>query len=251
MLVRMRLVDTGRPRNETTATAMATQKPAAKKPVSNSRKAEGMRDAIIRAATEMINAKSYALATLTGIAATLDLRDAALYHYFPSKQALAYACHRSSLARVEKLLVHTDEAGGTGEEKLRQFIRAMLDEAAANGPQLYFGDFSYLESAQRKSISAWGDRLRDVLVKFLKEGMADGSIVQCEPELSVQLLMGMLIWLGKWVPSVEGLTVDRLMSAIDATVFRGLDRGHFRDPSGLVPAIDSPRRVDVKSKKES
>ena len=160
-----------------------TPKAKAKKPVSNSRKAEGMRETIIRAATEQINSKSYALATLTGIAATLDMRDAALYHYFPSKQALAYACHRSSLARVEKLLVATDGAGGSGEEKLRHFIRAMLDEAAANGPQLYFGDYSYLESAQRKAIAAWGNKLRDYLIKFLKEGMADGSIVQCEPEL--------------------------------------------------------------------
>ena len=141
----------------------------------------------------------------------------------------------------------TDEAGGSGEEKLRHFIRAMLDEAAANGPQLYFGDFSYLESPQRKAIAAWGDRLRDYLIKFLKEGMADGSIVQCEPELSVQLLMGMLIWLGKWVPSVEGLTVDRLMSAIDATVFRGLDRGQFHEHA---PKVDA-RRVDAKSKRDS
>jgi hypothetical protein len=30
----------------------------------------------------------------------------------------------------------------------------------------------------------------------------------------VQLLLGMLIWLAKWVPTVEGVTVDRLMAAI-------------------------------------
>jgi hypothetical protein len=71
--------------------------------------------------------------------------------------------------------------------------------------------------------------------------MADGSIVQCEPELSVQLLMGMLIWLGKWVPSVEGLTVDRLMSAIDATVFRGLDRGQFHEHGHAVAEAKSKR----------
>ncbi|HZZ11586.1 MAG TPA: TetR/AcrR family transcriptional regulator [Paraburkholderia sp.] len=211
---------------------MTTRKPKeakeSKEPkaLSQSRKSAGMRVAIVRAATEMINSKSYALATLTGIAATLDMRDAALYHYFPSKQALAYACHRSSLERMEGLLTRTDEAGGTGEEKLRHFIRTMLVEAAKNGPLLYFGDFSYLESAQRKAISTWADRLKAFLVKFLKEGMEDGSIVQCEPELVMQLLLGMLIWLGKWVPDVDGLTVDRLMSAIDAAVFRGLDRGH-------------------------
>ena len=54
--------------------------------------------------------------------------------------------------------------------------------------------------------------------------MRDGSIIQCEPELVVQLLLGMLIWMGRWVPNVEGLTVDRLMTAIDAFTFRGLDK---------------------------
>ena len=197
------------------------------KPLAQTRKSEDMRVAIIRAATEIINAKSYALATLTGIAATLNMRDAALYHYFPNKQALAYACHRSSLERFERLLHAADESGGSGEHKLRHLIRHMLAESALNGPQLYFGDYSYLDSAQRKAITVWADRLKAVLIRFLKEGMADGSIVQCEPELVMQLLLGMLIWMGKWVPSVEGLTVDRLMSAIDASIFRGLERGHI------------------------
>lgn len=195
------------------------------KPVSRSRKSAGMREAIVRAATEIINTKSYALATLTEIAATLDLRDAALYHYFPNKQALAYACHRYSLERLEHLLLAADEAGGSGEEKLRHFIRHMLVDAAQHGPQLYFGDYSYLDAAYRKVVSDWAKRLKDLLVKFLKEGMADGSIVQCEPELVVQLLLGMLIWLAKWVPAVDGITVDRLMNAIDASIFRGLERG--------------------------
>lgn len=185
-----------------------------------------MRDAIIRAATEIINDKSYALATLTGIAATLNMRDAALYHYFPNKQALAYACHLSSLERFEQLLHQSDAMGGTGEDKLRHLIRHMLAESAQNGPQLYFGDYSYLELAQRTAVTDWANRLKTILIRFLKEGMADGSVVQCEPELVVELLLGMLIWLGKWVPSVEGLTVDRLMNAIDALVFRGLERGH-------------------------
>ncbi len=209
---------------------MATTKSKPTKPVSRSRKSEGMREAIVHAATEIINSKSYALATLTGIAATLDLRDAALYHYFPNKQALAYACHRSSLERIEQLLLTTDQAGGTGEEKLRHFIRGLLVDAAQHGPQLYLGDYSYLEAAQRKTISAWATRLKNMLVKFLKEGMADGSIVQCEPELVVQLLLGMLISLAKWVPLVDGVTVDRLMNAIDVAVFRGIERGHTVTP---------------------
>jgi TetR/AcrR family transcriptional regulator len=66
---------------------------------SRSRRSAGKRDAIVRAATEIINAKGFALAKMTEIAAALNLRDATLYYYFPNELALAYACHRSSLQR--------------------------------------------------------------------------------------------------------------------------------------------------------
>jgi AcrR family transcriptional regulator len=209
---------------KTTVKPAAEAKPKKSKPISQSAKSDQKRGEIVRVATEMINAKSYAQSTVVGIAAALNLRDATLYHYFPDKVSLAYACHQHSLERFEKLLDATDAAGGSGAHKLRQFIRSMLDDSAVNGPLLYFGDFSYLHAPQRKAISAWGDRLRAHLAKFLHEGMKDGSIVQCEPELVVQLLVGMLIWLGRWVPGFEGLTVDRLMNAIDAFTFRGLDK---------------------------
>jgi TetR/AcrR family transcriptional regulator len=100
----------------------------------------------------------------------------------------------------------------------------MLVESKENGPLLYVGDYSYLDAIQRKSIREWIDRLKDVLKKFLNDGISDGSIIACEPELVVQLLFGMLIWLGKWVPSIAGVTVDRLMDAITTFSFKGLDR---------------------------
>jgi TetR/AcrR family transcriptional regulator len=201
---------------------MAMEKVNGRKSVSNSRKSDKRRTEIIRAAIETINAKSFAQATMVSIAAAVDLRDATLYHYFHDKRTLAYACHRSSLERAQRLLEAADKAGGSGAEKLRRFIRSMLADSRDNGALLYLGDYSYLDSAQRKAVKLWIDRLKTILVRFLTEGMADRSIVQCEPELVVELLLGMLIWLGKWVPSVSGLTLDRLMSAIEVVAFEGL-----------------------------
>lgn len=195
-----------------------------RKPLSQSRKSAQKREAIVRAAIDIINAKSYALATMSDIAAALDLRDATLYHYFPDKQALAYACHRRSLERIEHLLHAVDRGSAIGEEKLRHFVRGLLLDSQQHGSLLYFGDYSYLDATQRITISSWADRLKLGLVDFMRQGMEDGSIVQCEPEIVVNLLLGMLIWMAKWAPAFEGLTVDRLMNAIDAFSFRGLDR---------------------------
>ena len=92
------------------------------KPMSRSRKAPKRRDAILRAAIEIINAKSYALATMSEIAANLDLRDATLYYYYPSKQALVYACHLQSLERFERLVDAADAGAGSGAVRLHRFV---------------------------------------------------------------------------------------------------------------------------------
>ena len=193
-----------------------------RKAVSKSRKSDKRRAEIIRAAIEIINAKSYAQATMMDIAAALDLRDATLYHYFHDKRALAYACHRSSLERAQALLESSEKESGTGAEKLRHFIHSMLADSSANGSLLYLGDYSYLDTSQRRAVRQWIERLKMILVGFLREGMVDQSVVPCEPELMVELLLGMLIWMGKWVPSVSGLTLERLMAAIEIFGFQGL-----------------------------
>ena len=201
-------------------------------PRSKSRKSAGKRDVIIQAAIEIINAKSFSLATMTEIAASLDLSDAALYYYFPTKQALAYAAHVQSLERFERLLEVADAGGGTGAQKLTRFTRNMLDDSSENGSQLYFGEHSYLDTAQREAIDAWADRLKLTLERFLEAGMSDGSVVPCEPLLVVQLYLGMLIWLAKWVPGVKNLTVERLMHAIDAFCLQGIVTRAERDETG-------------------
>jgi len=199
--------------------------PDGQKPLSHSPKSVKKRDAILRAATEIINIKGYALATMTEIGAALDLRDAALYYYFPNKQALVFACHQSSLERFERVLSETTEHGGAGFEKLERFLRALLVESARNGPLLYFGDRSYLDEAQRNAIAACSEHLTRRLERMIQDGMADGSITPCESSLVVQLLLGMLIWLAKWAPTAEGVTVDRLMAAIDVTSLNSLKNG--------------------------
>ena len=193
------------------------------RPQARGRKSGARRTEIIRTAIGIINARSYELATMREIAAALDLRDAALYYYFPSKQALAYAAHVYSLERFERTLTLATDGGGTGLERLRRFLLHFLEESNANGPQLYFGEHTYLDENQRGAIDEWAGRLTSTIAAVVQDGIGDRSISQCEVELVVQLLLGMLIWLAKWTPSIENLTPARLMQAIDDLAIAGLD----------------------------
>lgn len=199
------------------------------KPLAESRKSIEKRAAIIRAAIAIINAKSYALATMTEIAASLDLRDATLYYYFSNKQALAFACHVQSFEQFEAFIIVAEADGMNGQARLEGFIRQMLHDANVNGQQLYFGDYAYLNAAQRTMITTRAAQLTSKLEQFIKDGVSDGSIVACESGLVVNLVLGMLIWLAKWAPAVSELTVGRLMSAIELVTFKGLSPS-FHEP---------------------
>ena len=207
---------------DTIDTATSAGRPQATGPKSTARRIE-----IIRTAIGIINARSYELATMREIAAALDLRDATLYYYYPSKQALAYAAHIYSLERFERTLELSLSGPGTGLERLRRWLLNFLEESDEEGPQLYFGEHSYLDEDQRGHIDEWADRLTGIIGAVVQDGIDDGSIRQCEVGLVVQLLLGMLIWLAKWTPSIENLTPARLMQAIGDLAIAGLDgRNH-------------------------
>ena len=193
------------------------------RPMSRTRKSARKRDAIMAAATTILNARTYALATMTEIAAALDLRDATLYYYFPSKQALFHACHLRTAERFERFIEMAEHEGGTGLHKLERFLFHLIDDSARSGPLLYFGDYFHLEDEQRATVAARAGELTERLEGFLKAGIEDGSIVRCETGLVVQLLLGMLIWLAKWVPTVEDITAERLLAAMGAFSLHGLE----------------------------
>lgn len=176
----------------------------------------------MRVAIDVINLRSFALATMTEIAERLGLRDAALYYYFSSKQALVYAAHVDSMERFERLIEEVDASTENGLGKIELLLRRFLEDSEANGQHLYFGDHSYLAERERLAIDEWAARLTKRIEGFVEQGMSDGSVRPCEANLTVQLILGMLIWLGKWAPSIEGLTAERLLASLSPLVVRGI-----------------------------
>ena len=62
---------------------------------------------ILHAALQAFGEKGYHITTLAHIAARVGVQKTALYHYFPGKEAILYACHQESLAEVNRLLEAT------------------------------------------------------------------------------------------------------------------------------------------------
>ena len=101
------------------------------------------RDRYLAAAARIFARRGYHGASLSQVAAELDVTKQALLHFFPKKEALYVA----TLARLsDRLVAQVRAAGGaTGEARLTAFFEAYWDESALRPDDARLVAFALLE----------------------------------------------------------------------------------------------------------
>src|SRR4029077_19816273 len=94
-------------------------------PVSTDRYAR-KKDAIIAAATGILNRRGVKGMTLADVAASVDLITTSVTYYFKKKEDLAVACFLSSIERFDALITAALGAR-TPRDQLHAFLRLYLD----------------------------------------------------------------------------------------------------------------------------
>ena len=101
---------------------------AAPLPVSTARYAK-KRDAVMAAATEIINHRGVKGMTLADVAASVGLITTSVTYYFKKKEDLAAACFISGIARYDALISEALEEA-TPQARLHKFLSLYLDVKA-------------------------------------------------------------------------------------------------------------------------
>ena len=157
------------------------------------------REVLLREAGASFNRRGYHGTSLAEIAKKLGVTKAALYTYVPSKEDLLYYCHDSAMdTAIESL--HKARAGhGSGLQKLSatllNYLETMLGE---DGAYVVLLEENAMKPVHMRAIVRRRDQFEQGLRGLVAEGVADGSIVPCNPKLAVFMLMGALNWSRKW-----------------------------------------------------
>src|SRR5512138_2291001 len=148
-----------KPRATPARTRRATQARAPKAPTPRSdrvrAKRERRREEILHAALRAFRDRGYHATTLGDIADRLDVRNTALYHYFPDKEAILYECHKESLGELNRILEQARRLPDPGERLrhiIREHVRVMTD--TLQGSPLAFEVTAFSEERQAEIIAA-------------------------------------------------------------------------------------------------
>jgi TetR/AcrR family transcriptional regulator len=160
---------------------------------------EAKREALLREAAAAFNRQGFHATSLDDIARNLGVTKAALYHYFPNKNALLQACFDKAMAVAFSSLESARRIGATGRDKLRLtlsgYLEQLIDELNCC---VVLIEENALAPKERAKLVQDRDRFEHALRDLVREGIDDGSIVPCDPKLAIFAILGALNWVPKW-----------------------------------------------------
>lgn len=181
------------------------------------------REALLREAVAAFNQKGFHATSMEDIANSLGVTKAALYYYFPNKHALLFESFTEALRVAFESFRKAQGNGRNGLEKLQMTIQGYLEVGlGALSRCVILTEEHALLPDDRKVIVDQRDRFEGALRDLVREGIADGSIVQCDPKLAIFAIFGAVNWVPKWFSDKGEWTSSQLAQAMSELVCRSI-----------------------------
>jgi AcrR family transcriptional regulator len=179
------------------------------------RRRELKRDALVRAAAREFRDRGYHNTSLDDLARALHITKPTIYAYVGSKEELLFECFRAGVRQIERAFADTEGSSGSGRERLlavaRGYAVAVTSEfgwCMVRAEDLELGP--RLSSRIRKLKSGIDQGLR----RRIREGIADGSIRECDAKMAAFALAGALNWIAHWHRADAALGPDEIAARL-------------------------------------
>jgi AcrR family transcriptional regulator len=182
------------------------------------------RQAVVRVAATAFNRKGFANTSMDDVAAVLKISKPALYQYFESKQDLLYHCHQMVMDHGEAGIALAKRSGGSAFERLRICLSRYMQGIFGDfGSCAVLTDVDSLEPKRRAEVIERRARISAALVKMIAEGVADGSVVNCDPKLASLFVLGVINWIPLWYRSTGPNKPEEIIDAFLNMLGSGLN----------------------------
>lgn len=202
------------------------------------------REALFREAAVSFHRNGYTGTSLSDIAASLGVSKAGLYYYIDNKQALLLGCHMAASDAADAVLAQVPTSGLSGLEQLRMALRLHVESILSEtSPSVLALEESALTPENFRAVAQRRDHFQSGFVNFIRDGIADGSIVQCDSKLAAFTVLGGVNWVEKWYRPGGPWSAQQIAQAMADLLVRSLAAG--ATPPLLAQVTDYPGGVDT------
>jgi len=160
--------------------------------------ADMKREAVLQEAANVFNMKGYHATSLADVADRLHITKTALYYYVKNKNDLLYQCYLRSLEEIDQARDDASRTGTTGLDKICKY--ASSEAFTTHEPAALLNEIDAIEDPRKRAeLKKRLAKAQDSITKWVREGIADGSIAKCDPELAGRFVMGAFNWVPRWI----------------------------------------------------
>ncbi|MGK2909270.1 MAG: TetR/AcrR family transcriptional regulator [Sphingobium sp.] len=160
---------------------------------------EEKREAVLRAAVRMFNARGFHATSLDDVAGSLGISKPTIYHYLGNKEQVLIECVTRGLELLLAAKESVQDKPGDGLTKLRYFLNSyaqiMMDDfgrcVVRTGDEFLSPDGAAQFRARKRAIDL-------AMRALIQDGIADASIAPVDVKLTAFTLAGALNWPGRW-----------------------------------------------------
>ena len=167
-----------------------------------STKRQSRREAILAEAALAFNARGIAGTSINDIAAKLELPRAAVYYYVDDRDDLVFQTYLRSCELAADDLEAAYEDAESGLDRLIGYVRRALD--AERETSAVLSEIPYLSGPTRAVVEKANKRNIDAIRRFIRDGIADRSIRDCDADVAANTIVGLLSWAPLWPAWIGG-----------------------------------------------
>lgn len=191
---------------------------------------DAKRVAILSQAARLFNGKGSRATTLQDIAASLGLTKTSLYYYVKTKEELIYQCYMVALDRQHACLdtienQHSDPFSRLAAFLVQQFLNWSGAVSGRDSYQAALLEIASLKAPHRQAVEERYIALFKRLRGYVRDGMADGSLRQCEATSTTRAIIGSIDWVFHWLHDVPEDQVGVIAREAVDIIGRGLFAG--------------------------
>lgn len=169
------------------------------------------REAVILAAARAFRERGYHNTSLDDIAAVLNVTKPTIYHYVSNKEQILFECFRTGLDRIRTVFDDLRDSRAPGRERLLAVIRRYAEAVTSEfGWCMVRAEDQDLTPVMSQRIKKLKSEIDQGIRTLIREGIADGSIRECDPKMTAFALAGALNWMAHWYRDDASLTAEQI-----------------------------------------
>ncbi len=192
---------------------------------------DARRKEIAEASIRVFNRRGFKGASMSAVAAELDIDRASLYYYFSSKEELFDQLVRTVVERNLELIKQIESSGVSPRRKLRDLVNTLMTSYGDNYPLFYIyirENLSHVSDARTewsKSMRKINAETVDSVISIVEEGYADNSLRKVGSSRVVAYgILGIVGWTHRWFrPDRSDVSAEEIGKTYAELLLAGLE----------------------------